>query len=76
MKCGPEYIAKEFVVCQHNAMRTKLFLIAGVIGIAVIGGVIESLATPRERAVKREEEQAGEKEDLSDEKAGLPSVQS
>lgn len=40
-------------------MRIKTFLIAGIIGIAVVAGVFEALAYPR----KREETEGKEKEE-------------
>ena len=39
-------------------MRIRVFLIAGIIGIAVVAGVLEALTTPRKR-----EETEGKKEE-------------
>lgn len=41
-------------------MRIKVFFITGIMGIAVISGIIKGLSSPRDGAKKKEEEKAGE----------------
>jgi hypothetical protein len=44
-------------------MRCKLFLLSGIMGLAVISGIIKGLSAPRGGEKKEEEEKAGEKEE-------------
>jgi hypothetical protein len=43
-------------------MRCKLFLLSGIMGLAVISGIIKGLSAPR-GGPKKEEEKAGKKEE-------------
>jgi len=52
-------------------MRIKLFFITGIMGIAVISGIIKGLSSERDGAKKEEEEKAGEKKERSAKEAGL-----
>ena len=52
-------------------MRIKLFLITGIMGIAVISGIIKGLSSKRDGSGKKEGEKAGEKEERSGKKADL-----
>ena len=49
-------------------MRIKVLFITGIMGIAVISGIIKGLSSERSSAKKGEEEKAGEKEPSSCEK--------
>jgi hypothetical protein len=42
-------------------MKTRIFLMAGIMGLAVVSGICRSLASPRGGAKKEEEEKAREK---------------
>ena len=46
-------------------MRIKLFFITGIMGIAVISGIIKGLSSERGNVKKGEAEKAGEKEESS-----------
>jgi hypothetical protein len=50
-------------------MRIKVLFISGIIGLAVISGIMESLSTYGAGAKRERGEKAGEKEGRSDEKA-------
>jgi len=50
-------------------MRIKIFFIAGIMGIAVISGIIKGLSSERSGAKKEEREEAGKKEGHSGEMA-------
>ena len=52
-------------------MRIKLFFITGIMGVAVISGIIKGLSSQRDGSKKAGEEKAGDKEERSGEKAGL-----
>ena len=52
-------------------MRIKVCFITGIMGIAVISGIVKGLSSERGGAKKEEGEKAGEKEESSCEK--LPS---
>ena len=49
-------------------MRTKVCFITGIMGIAVISGIIKGLSSKRDSSRKEEGEKAGEKEESSCEK--------
>ena len=49
-------------------MRIKVCFITGIMGIAVISGIIKGLSSERGGAKKEEGEKAGEKEESSCEK--------
>ena len=52
-------------------MRIKLFFITGIMGIAVISGIIKGLSSERGGAKNKGEEKAGEKEERSAKKTEL-----
>ena len=52
-------------------MRIKLFLITGIMGLAVISGIIKGLSSKRDGSGKQEGEKAGGKEELSYKEADL-----
>ena len=52
-------------------MRIKLFFITGIMGIAVISGIIKGLSSKRDGSGKQEKEKAGEEEELSEKKTDL-----
>jgi hypothetical protein len=52
-------------------MRIKLFFITGIMGIAVISGIIKGLSSERGGAIKEGEEKAGGTDDRSAKKADL-----
>jgi hypothetical protein len=49
-------------------MRTRVLFMTGIMGIAVISGIIKSLSSPRGGAKKEEEEKIAEKEECAGEK--------
>jgi hypothetical protein len=46
-------------------MRTRILLIAGIMGIAVISGIFKGLISHQAEAEKGEEEKPGDKEECS-----------
>jgi hypothetical protein len=52
-------------------MRTKALFITGIMGIAVISGIIKGLSSERDSAKKEEKEKAGGKEERSGEETNL-----
>ena len=49
-------------------MRTRVLFITGIMGIAVISGIIKGLSSPRGSEKKDEQEKAGAKEACSGKK--------
>jgi len=49
-------------------MRCKLFLLSGIMGLAVISGIIQGLSAPRGGPKKEEGDKGGEKEESAGEK--------
>lgn len=52
-------------------MRIKVFFITGIMGLAVISGIIKGLSSPRGVAKKEEEEKEGAKEESAGPKSDL-----
>jgi len=52
-------------------MRIKVCFITGIMGLAVISGIIKGLSSARSGSNKEEEEKAGEKEERSAKQADL-----
>jgi hypothetical protein len=52
-------------------MRIKVLFITGIMGLAVISGIIKGLSSERGGSKKEEKEKAGEKEECSGEKPDL-----
>lgn len=52
-------------------MRCKIFFITGIMGLAVISGIIKGLSAPRGWTKKKEGYKGGEKEGQAGEKAEL-----
>jgi len=61
-------VEQDFYCFGSDTMRIKVLFITGIMGIAVISGIIKGLSSERGSAKKGEEEKAGEKEPSSCEK--------